>query len=362
VTAASSGIEAVTAGSQLDRAASQTTGPGRTNEAVVAAVESREPTADLAPVVRVARGGARQRLLAEIAVLLVMVAWATNFVVVKGAITVIPPVGYALIRFAIASATLLVLLRWREGSVGLPRRDVPALAALGVAGFGLYQVLWATALSLIPAGDAAILGAGTPVLTALLAVPAGSDTLTWTKLAGGLVSFVGVGIVVGAAGEVALGRSLVGDGLILASSVLWAVYSAYGAPILRRFSPLRTTTWAIVFGTLFLVPFGLWELRQLDPTRVGPPAVGAILYSAFLSAGVANVVVLHGIRLLGPTRITAFQFLIPAVTVVVAFFVLGEPIRPAQVLGGTVIVAGVLLTRRGGGTGPRWRHRYTPRR
>jgi drug/metabolite transporter (DMT)-like permease len=49
--------------------------------------------------------------------------------------------------------------------------------------------------------------------------------------------------------------------------------------------------------------------------------------------------------LLGPTRITTIQALVPAMAVVLAFLVLGEPIRLGQVVGGAIIVGGVALTR-----------------
>ena len=276
-----------------------------------------------------------------------MVLWAANFIVVKSAIAVIPPASFAAIRFALASVTLLVLLRWREGSIGLPRRDIVPIALLGALGFGVYQILWPTALQSISAGDSALIIASTPVLVALFAVLARSDVLTPGKLVGALVSFAGVAIVIAGGGRLDLAASLGGDLLTLAAAVCWAIYSAFGAPILRRHSPLRTTTWAVVFGTLVLVVPGLLEASSVDASRFGPDVGAAILYSAFLSAGVSNVVVFHGIWLLGPTRVTAFQFLVPAIAVVLAAIFLGDPIRIAQLVGGAVIVLGVVVTRSG---------------
>ncbi|HEU0235454.1 MAG TPA: DMT family transporter [Candidatus Limnocylindrales bacterium] len=294
-----------------------------------------------------------ERRTAELAVLAVTVLWGGNFIVVKAATVAFPPIGFAFIRFAIAALTLLLVLRWREGSVGIPRRDIVPLAILGAVGFGVYQMLWPTALRFVSAGDSALLIAATPIFTALLAVVAGSDTLTVTKLAGVLLSLAGVAVVIAGGTGLSLGASLVGDLLTLAAALCWAIYTAFGAPILRRHSPLRTTTWAMVFGAIALLPLGVAQLAttSLDGIEAGVGA--AVLYSAFLSAGVSNVVVFHAVRLLGPTRITAFQFLVPAVAVVLAAIFLAEPILPAQVLGGVVIVAGILLTRSGRGFRPR---------
>ncbi len=274
-----------------------------------------------------------------------MVFWAGNFIVVKAALDVLPPVGFAAIRFPIAGLTLVTLLRIREGSIGLPRRDVLPIMLLGVVGFGAYQVLWPTGLQSISAGDSALLIAATPVVTVLLAVVAGSDILTRWKLVGALVSFVGVGVVIAGGEGLTLTKSLVGDLITMVAAVCWAAYTAFGARVLRRYSPLRTTTWALAGGLLVLAPIGGAQLAQTDWSRVGPPVLLAVLYSATLSGGVSNAIVFHGVKVLGPSRTTAFQFLVPAIAVVLAAIFLGEPIRFAQVAGGAVILLGVAIAR-----------------
>lgn len=292
-------------------------------------------------------GSARDRRLAELGVLVVVGLWSGNFVVNKAVLGDLPPVAFAAIRFGLSSLVLLTLLRWREGSIGVARRDAATLAFLGILGYGCYQVLWMTALQTIPAGDSALLIAATPILTGLLAVVAGSDTLTPAKVVGAVVAFGGVAVVVGSGGGVDLASSLFGDALTLLAALCWAIYTAWGARLLGRISPLRATTWAIAAGTLFMIPLGAAQLSALPEPGVAVAAsFGAILYAGILSAGLPNVVVFHGVKLLGPTRITAYQFLVPAGTVALAAVFLDEAIRPAQVVGGAVIVVGVLITRR----------------
>ncbi|HET9851543.1 MAG TPA: DMT family transporter [Candidatus Limnocylindrales bacterium] len=277
--------------------------------------------------------------------LVVMAFWAANFIVVKAANEQIPPVAFAFLRFALAALTLLLILRWREGRLGLPRRDVLPIVGLGALGFGVYQILWATALQDIPAGDSALLIATTPVITALLAVVSRTDTLTRTKLLGSLVSFTGVAIIVAAGHGITLGGALVGDALTLVAAVCWAVYTAFGAPILRRHSPLRTTAWAMVGGALVLLVPGVLQGIGVEWGTVRADAWAGLLFSAFVPAGIANVVVFSAIRLLGPTRITAYQFLVPFMAVLMGAAFLAEPVRVDQLLGGAVIVLGVAIAR-----------------
>ena len=295
----------------------------------------------------------QDRSIAEFSVLVIMVFWAGNFIVVKGAIGILPPVGFTFLRYLVASATLVALLRWREGAIRLPKGDVVRIALLGVIGFGCYQILWPVALQSIPAGDSALLIAATPVLTALLAMATGADSPNAVKILGAFVSFAGVALVIAAGDGLVLGASLVGDVLTLIAAACWAVYTVFGAKILQRHSPLVTTTWAILAGTLFIAPVGIVQLASVDLADIAPVIILAILYAGMLSAGIANVVILHAVKLLGPTRVTALQFLVPPLAVVMAAVFLSEPIRPIQVVGGAVILAGVALLRRGSMPGRR---------
>jgi drug/metabolite transporter (DMT)-like permease len=291
------------------------------------------------------RASVYERRLAEAACVGVMVLWAANFVVVKSTIPILSPVGYAFVRFALAGVVLLAICRWREGSVTIPRRDIVPLAGLGFLGFGVYQMLWSTALASTSVGNSALLIGSTPVFTALVAAGIGVDRLDRVKVLGVAIAFAGVAIVAAGHG-LTFGSGAIGDLLTLGAAVSWAFYVSLGAGVLRRFSPLRATAWTVTFGALFLAPIGVWQLAGIDTTQVGPVQIGAIAYSGLLSSALGNVVVFWGISLLGPTRITNLQFLPPALAIVFAAIFLGDPILAGQILGGAVIVAGVMLARR----------------
>ena len=289
---------------------------------------------------------ARERRLAEAGVLLTVLIWSANFVVVKAAIGILGPLTFTTARYGVAATTLFLLVRWRFGAMRWPGRLGVPLLLLGMLGFGGYQVLWTLGLTQITAGDSALIVAASPVLVALLAGAVGLDRLTAPKLAGALTAFLGVAVVIGAGAGLALGASLLGDALTLAAAALWAVYTVAGSRVLRHIDPLQATAWTVLGGFLFLIPFGLWEAVTAPPSSVPIEAVIAILYSGMLAAGVANVLVFNAIRLIGPTRASAIQLLVPAGAVLLGALLLDEPIGPAQVVGGAIIVLGVVMTRR----------------
>jgi O-acetylserine/cysteine efflux transporter len=112
-----------------------------------------------------------------------------------------------------------------------------------------------------------------------------------------------------------------------------------------------------VAGTAVLAPVAVVQLGGVQQSAFTFEVGGAILYSGFIAAGVSNVVVQHAVKIIGPTRTSAFQFLVPALAVVLAALFLAEPIRAGQVVGGVVIVAGILVTRGAGRMGDRLRRR-----
>jgi drug/metabolite transporter (DMT)-like permease len=285
------------------------------------------------------------RLGAEIATLLVMVTWGANVVAVKAAIADVPPILFTFTRFMAAFFVLLVLLRWREGGVTLPRRDTLQIAVLGLVGFGLYQDLWASALGQTTAANSALLTAATPISTMLIAAAVGSDTLSPAKAIGAAISFGGAIGVVAATHGFGLTGASAGDLMTLVATVCWACYVAFGTPVLRRHSPLRTATWAIGFGCLGMLPLALLEVPQFVPAHVGLGTFALLAYCALLPAAAANVVVFAAIKVLGPTRVMLFQFLVPAFAVIMAAFFLSEAIVAGQVVGGLVIVLGILVAR-----------------
>ena len=246
-----------------------------------------------------------------------------------------------------ATVTLFLLVRWRLGPVRPPGRTALALVGLGMLGFGGYQVLWSIGLTQITAGDSALIVAGRPGAHGAArrgrgdgpAHPAEAPRARWSRSrASPSWSTAGQ--------ELSLGASLVGELLTLGAAVLWAVYTIAGTRMLRQVDPLQATAWAVLGGTLFLLPFGACEIATSPPPDVTPAAVLGILYSGAFAAAVANVLVFNAIRLVGPSRVTVSQFLVPVGAVVLGAVFLAEPVGIAQVAGGAVIVLGVWLTRR----------------
>ncbi len=247
----------------------------------------------------------------------------------------------------------MALLRWREGAIRLPRGDTLRIALLGVIGFGCYQILWPVALQSIPAGDSALLIAATPVMTALLAMATGADSPNAVKLIGAFVSFAGVALVIAAGQGLVLGASLVGDLLTL-----------HGGRLLGRLHGLRREDPAAAFAA---GDHDVGDPRRDPVHRPGRDRTALDGRLRHRRSGRHPRHPLCGDARGGPRERghlprrqapraderDGLQFLVPVLAVVMAAIFLSEPIRPIQVVGGAIILAGVALLRRGSMPGRR---------
>ena len=72
-----------------------------------------------------------------------------------------------------------------------------------------------------------------------------------------------------------------------------------------------------------------------------------MLYSGVLSSGLSLPLWNYGVRQAGAAHAAIIQNLIPVVAIIVAWFSRGEPVTQAQILGGSLILSGVIMVRRG---------------
>src|SRR5262245_55858519 len=110
--------------------------------------------------------------------------WSSAFAVAKVALADCPPLLLLTARFLLAGALMLGVVAARGGPWHLSRRDLAALALLGVVNNALYLGLNYVGMRGISSGLSALIVSANPVLTALLAAFLLGEQMTWRKAAG----------------------------------------------------------------------------------------------------------------------------------------------------------------------------------
>jgi drug/metabolite transporter (DMT)-like permease len=289
------------------------------------------------------------RLRAHAALLFMVVIWAVNFSVTKVALQELRPLAFNAVRFPMAAALLYVVLRSR-GPLPLPARgDLPRLLALGLLGNLLYQMFFIFGLDRTRAGNASLLLASTPIITALLSAALGHERVRPRVWLGVVATFGGILLVVlGGRSQLATGRStLAGDLLMFAASIAWAFYTVGSRPLVARYGAVPVTAWTLWIGAAGLVVAGVAETLRTDWHSISLLTWSAVIYAGVLSIGVAYIIWYYGVELLGNTRTSVYSNVVPVIALTVAWVWLGEVPTGAQLLGTVVILSGVTVAQSG---------------
>ena len=288
---------------------------------------------------------------ADGAALLAVFVWGVSFPVLKALMTVIHPLVLMVLTWAVSLAVLAAAL-WRVAAWRRPARDeLPELLTVGLVGFTLNQILYSWGLYLTTASHAGLIFTLTPLVVFGLSQALGHVRMRRLDIIGLSLGMGGAALIIGwPASGPAGDASVLGDLLIVGAAATWGVWTVLAAPVLRRRGTLDGTFWISAMGTLGLVPFALPGLIGQD-WRLPWWAVAGVLYSGVAGGAVATLLWYAAVRRLGAARTGIYANMESFFAVLTAALLLGERVAWTSAVGGAVVIAGVLLTRRRGHLG-----------
>lgn len=243
------------------------------------------------------------------------------------------------VRFCLGAA-VLTPLRARHIR-RLARRRLLGGLALGAFGYAAQSALYFVALSRVDASLVALLLYTFPALVTLGAVALGRDTLDRARIASLGLAFGGLALVL-ASGGPGQGDAL-GIACALGAACAYTVYILSSEPVLADMEPLTLAALVCAGGALTyaVVGTGSGELH------FGFEPVGWLWLAAIIGVSTLAAIVLFfaGLSLVGPSRASIISTVEPLVTVALAFVVFGESLSAAQLLGGALVLASVVLLR-----------------
>jgi drug/metabolite transporter (DMT)-like permease len=288
------------------------------------------------------------RLGALIAVLL----WGCSFVATRIALREISPVTLIFTRFALGTALLVVTLLARRRPLVPPPASWPMLALMGFVGIFVHQLLQSYALTMTTAVRAGWLMGLIPIWSAMFAGIFLGERFGTAKVAGLALGFAGAVVVV-TRGRIGPGFLALpttrGDLLLLASTFNWAVFAALGHGTIRRLGSLRATTGAMFLGWLMLAPLFLRGAGWREYSALSPAGIAAVLFLGLGASGLGYLFWYGALEKIETSRVAAFIYLEPLVTLAASMALLGEEVHATTIAGGLAVLGGVALVQRAPG-------------
>ena len=276
--------------------------------------------------------------------------WASAFPAITVAVRGLGPAGLAVARLAVASAALAVaapLMGVRRPKLG----DLPLIALCGLAGMTGYQLLLNAGERVVPAGTASLLVATAPVYASLLAVAFLGERATRRRWAGSAVALAGTALIAASHG-LGFGTSAL---IVLAAAVLQGIFHTAQKPLLARYTGFEVTAYAMWAGTVFVLPWTGSLLRALwgPGAHAGGAAIGSAVFLGLAPSAAGFVLWAYAMARTDVRRVTVSLYLVPAAAIGISLVWLGEVPGPAELIGGAIALAGVVLA--SGGSTPHGR-------
>ena len=287
-------------------------------------------------------------MITYLKLLLTAVFWGGTFVAGRSLAQNVGPFSAAFFRFAVASVLLVFLLWKTEGKVALTRRrQILPVLLLGLTGVFCYNVFFFKGLKLIEASRAAIIIANNPIFIALFAAVFFKEKLNALKITGIIISVTGAIIAIskGNVLEILQGNLGIGEVYILLCVVSWVIFSLLGKAAMTELSPLASVTYSSISGTVLLFIPALRE-GLADCMYYSVSDWWNIFYLGFFGTVLGFVWFYEGINQIGPTKAALFINFVPISAILLAFFILGEPLTPSLLIGTLLVSTGVYLTNR----------------
>jgi len=286
----------------------------------------------------------KQTVWSAIAALGTSFLWASAFPAVKYLLEYYSPESIMLMRFLVASLTLLLIVAIKK--VKLPaRKDLPLFALGGLLGIFLYAWLFITGTDTVPSGVSSFLIASAPMFSTLLSIFILKEKVKLFSWIGMLVSLGGLALIT--ASQMYGFVMNIGALLLIGASISTSAFIIIQRRLTKTYTPLETTAYSVFFGTLFMLVFLPGLIREMP----GVPFIVNLIpvYLGIFPAAIAYLFWAYAISKAKSTaNVTMFLYLIPLIATLLAFLWLDERISPSAFIGGLVIILGMFISSRWG--------------
>jgi drug/metabolite transporter (DMT)-like permease len=273
--------------------------------------------------------------------------WGATFMGIELALEGFTPLWVATGRLTLAAALLCAVWAVRGGPVRLTadgRARWPFVLAVGLTGTMLPFMALSWGQTHVTSGFAGVCMAAVPLMVLPLAhvfVP--GERLGWRRVAGFLVGFAGVAVLIGPGALASTGAE--GEALGRLACLAAAGCYAVSSIVTRRCPPIDPVALAsltLLVGAAVALPIAL----AVDGPPAPPPAeaLAALVTLALLPTAAATLLRVVVIRSAGPVFMNLVNYQVPVWSVVFGWALLGEALPPSLLTALALILAGLVLS------------------
>ncbi len=285
---------------------------------------------------------------AHLALLSTNLFFALNYTAIKFFTNnhLLGPFGINLLRVGISMVLFWALFLFKPVKDPIRKKDLMLLILCAFAAIAANQMLFIKGLSYTSPLHASLLTLLSPILITLAASWMLKERVTRLKVLGLILALSGAMLLLSGKETGTEDNYVLGDSLIIASTVAYSYYFILVKPLMNNYSPIMVTRMIFTFGFFMILPFCVKEIGAADLTSFSIKEWAILFFIVVPGTFLAYVFNVYGIKILNASIAGAYIYSQPLFAGIAAAIFLGEKLTMQRTIAAFLIFAGLFLAQR----------------
>ena len=277
--------------------------------------------------------------------ILTVVVWAFAFPFIKIGLNELSFANLTIMRFFVVCIVLITILALQPRRFSkLHKKDVVPIFILGFFGVMVYHLGLNYGEQYVSPGAASLIIATIPVFIVILAIVFLNEKITLKKLLGIVVALCGVLIIsIWGSQDAPIEINYIYAALaVLIAAVMGALYTVAGKKLLDRYTALSLTVYAMLLGSLGLIPFLSTSLLD-EVVAMSIDSWIAVIFLGVCSTVIGYVLWYVALEIKTASEVSIYLYAIPVLSTIISYFWFGDEITMLFVFGGVLVITGLII-------------------
>ena len=270
--------------------------------------------------------------------------YALNYTLAKDVMpNYIQPSGFILLRVISAiilfSVCYIVFVKEKIYS-----KDLVLFFLCGIFGVTINQLLFFQGLNLTTPINAAIIMTTNPLLVIVISLIYLKEQITIKKTIGVFLGILGATILILNNGSLDFNNNYMkGNLFIFLNATSYALYLVLVKPLIKKYNAVTVMMIVFLFGSIFVIPFGLEELMSVEWIFMPKIIILEVLFVLIFTTFFAYLLNSSALKKLNPTTVSTYIYLQPILASIFAILLHSDQIDATKIVSITLVFFGIYL-------------------
>lgn len=254
----------------------------------------------------------------------------------------LPPFTFILCR-VFGAFTLFWICFFKTETI--QKKHIVRFMICGALGVAMNQLMFFEGLANTSSINASIIMVTTPILVLMLSFLFLNERLSSRKIIGVLIGLFGaLGVILWQTPTNSPHQStMYGNAFIFMNACSYAGYLVCVKPLMKTYKPFTVLKWVFTFGTIYVLPFGLAQIGQVNLDVVDGWMIFEIGFVVFFTTFLTYLLSISALNKVSPTLVSMYIYIQPVLTIFIAVAQQKEQFSWFQFAMGLLVCFGVYL-------------------